>query len=110
MEGRDPLKSTQMKGGMGMVVAELTIIPLEGAEMRPFVDAAVEVVAESGLKYEVEPMGTCLEGELDQVLDTVKRAHRAALDKGTDRLITEIRIDEDRSERLSLEHETKGYR
>lgn len=92
-----------------MVIAEFSITPLDEEEMRPFVDAAIDEVKKSGLKYEVEAMGTSIEGELDQILDVVKKAHYAAKQKGAKRIITEIRFD-DRSEVVSMEEELEGYR
>ena len=91
-----------------MVVAELSIIPLEGIEMRPYIDAAVQAVRESGLKFEVEPLGTSLEGDFDEVMETIKKAHRAALASGADRVLTEIRIDEKKEATLTLDKELSG--
>jgi uncharacterized protein YqgV (UPF0045/DUF77 family) len=54
-------------------------------------------------------MGTTVEGELDQVLETVKRAHKAVRSKGVHRFITEIRID-DSEEGVTIERELEGYR
>lgn len=93
-----------------MVVAEFTVIPLAEQEMRPFVDAAIAAVKRSGLKFEVGALGTTLEGELDQVLDAVKEAHRAVMAQGSDRVITELRIDERRKASHTMAHEVAGYR
>ena len=92
-----------------MLVAEFSITPVVGDDLSPYIDAAVDVVKQSGLKYEVEPMGTTLEGELDQVLEIVAKAHKAVRDKGADRIMTEIRID-DRKEGVTIEREVGSYR
>lgn len=91
------------------VVAEFSVTPLVEGEMKPFVDAAVDEVKKSGLKYEVDAMGTTVEGELDEVLDTVKRAHNAVRQKGVHRFFTEIRID-DKEEGATIEEEVEDYR
>lgn len=91
------------------VVAEFSVVPMVEGEMRPYVDAAVEEVKKSGLRYEVDAMGTTVEGDLDQVLDTVKRAHKAVLGKGVHRVLTEVRID-DKEDGATLEQEVEGYR
>ncbi|HEY9766069.1 MAG TPA: MTH1187 family thiamine-binding protein [Chroococcales cyanobacterium] len=91
-------------------MAEFSIIPLAGVEMRPYVDAAVQVVRESGLKFEVEPLGTSLEGEFDEVMETIKKAHLAALECGAGRVLTEIRIDEKKEAPETMEKELSGYR
>jgi uncharacterized protein (TIGR00106 family) len=92
-----------------LVVAEFSVTPMVEGELRPFVDAAVEEVKKSGLKYEVDALGTTVEGEIDQVLDTVKRAHHAVREKGAHRVVTEIRID-DKESGTTMEDELTGYR
>lgn len=94
---------------MTIVLAEFSITPMTEGDMKPFVDSAVEEIEKSGLKHEVGPVGTTVEGELDQVLDAIKRAHLAALHKGAKRVVTDIRLDEKEGD-LSIEEEVEGYR
>jgi uncharacterized protein (TIGR00106 family) len=91
------------------VVAEFSVTPLVEGQIRPFVDAAVEEVKKSGLKYEVDALGTTVEGELDQILEMVKRAHSAVRDRGAQRVVTELRID-DKQSNTAMEDELRGYR
>lgn len=92
-----------------MAVAEFSVTPVVGEELRPYVDAAVEEVKKAGLKYEVDAMSTTIEGDLDQIFEVVKKAHNAVKQKGADRVLTELRID-DRVEAVTIEEEVKGYR
>lgn len=57
------------------------------------VDRAIEVVQHSGVKYEVGPMETTMEGELDELLDIVKNAQQACIDAGAKRVMTIVKID-----------------
>jgi len=57
------------------------------------VDAAIAVVAESGLPYKVNPMETTIEGEYDEVMALIKRAQEAVLAAGADRVFTLIKVD-----------------
>lgn len=93
-----------------MVIAELSIVPLAGEDMRPAVEIAVEVLKKSGLKYEVGAMGTTIEGELEQVLNVLKEAHQAVVGHGPERVLTELRIDERRTGAASMEHEVASFR
>lgn len=93
-----------------MIVAELSIIPLAGSTMRPYVDAALDVIKRSGLKYEVGAMGTAIEGDLDAVLAVVKKAHEAVKSKGPERVITELRINDGPKGSCSISKELAGYR
>jgi len=47
------------------------------------VDAAIAVVAESGLTYRVGPMETTIEGEYDDIMAVIRRAQEAVLAAGT---------------------------
>lgn len=62
-----------------MIVA-FSVAPAGGASdsVSAAVAAAVRVVAESGLPYELNSMFTMVEGEWDEVMDVVKRAVDAA--------------------------------
>ena len=92
-----------------MVVAEFSVTPVTGEDLRPYVDAAVEEVKKAGLKYEVDALSTTIEGEVDEVFDVVRRAHNAVKSKGADRVMTELRID-DRRTGVTIEEEVEGYR
>lgn len=92
-----------------MIIAELTITPLTDDDLTPFIDAAVDVIKNSGLKYEVDAMGTTIEGEIDQIFDVVRNAHEAVKRLGAERVMTEIRID-DRTSGVTIEQEVDSYR
>lgn len=94
---------------MPSVLAEFSVTPVVEGEMRPYVDSALQEIRNAGLKHEVGPVGTTVEGEIDQVLDAIKNAHQAVLNRGADRVVTEIRIDEKRGG-LTMEQELSGYR
>jgi uncharacterized protein YqgV (UPF0045/DUF77 family) len=59
------------------------------------VDAAIAVVAASGLPYRVGPMETSLEGEYDAVMEVIKQAQAAVLAAGASRVFTLVKIDND---------------
>jgi uncharacterized protein (TIGR00106 family) len=57
------------------------------------VDAAIAVVAASGLPHRIGPMETTVEGEYDQVMALIKQAQEAVLAAGAKRVFTYIKID-----------------
>ena len=57
------------------------------------VDAAIAVVARSGLPYKVSPMETTIEGEYDTIMALIKQAQEAVLTAGADRVFTLIKVD-----------------
>lgn len=61
-----------------MVVLEFSVSPLgAGESVSPYVARCVEIVEQSGMDYQLHAMGTLVEGELDQVLDVLKRCIEA---------------------------------
>lgn len=51
------------------------------------------ILAESPLQYQVHAMGTSLEGDLESILDVVRRCHEEAR-KHADRVLLELSLDD----------------
>jgi uncharacterized protein (TIGR00106 family) len=76
-----------------MVLLDFSMTPLgKGESVSPYVARCLAVVAASGLDYRLHAMGTTVEGELDQVLDVVRRCF-AALESDCVRISCSIKID-----------------
>ena len=61
-----------------MVLLEFSISPLgEGESVSGYVARSLDLIDKSGLDYQLHAMGTIVEGELDQVLDLMKRCIEA---------------------------------
>jgi len=74
------------------------------------VDKAIEIIQESGVKYEVGPMETTMEGDnLDKMLEVAKAAHLACFKAGAGRVVTIIKIA-DALEGTSIEAKVGKYR
>jgi uncharacterized protein (TIGR00106 family) len=58
----------------------------------PLVDRAIQVIAQSGVHYEVGAMETVMEGELDRLLEIAKASHLACMEAGAERVVTVIKI------------------
>ena len=57
-----------------MVLLEMSVIPLgAGESVSRYVAQCIQIVEESGLDYELNPMGTVVEGELAEVLELMRR-------------------------------------
>ena len=58
-----------------MVLLEMSITPLgKGDSVSEYVAECVDIVDQSGLDYELHAMGTIVEGELEEVLDLMRRS------------------------------------
>jgi uncharacterized protein (TIGR00106 family) len=57
-----------------VVLLEFSMFPTDqGESVSDFVKRSLEIIDDSGLDYRLGPMGTTIEGEIDQVLDVVRR-------------------------------------
>jgi len=72
----------------------LQVIPkVPGEELYSTVDIVIELIKNSGVKYEVGPMETTMEGELDKLLEIVKEAQEVCIQAGAVRVLSVIKID-----------------
>lgn len=95
-----------------MVIADIAVMPLVPAvsedELYKQVDAAIDYIKSSGLKYEIGAMSTTVEGEYDEVLDLIKKVHRIPFEVGSERVITVVRIDEKKGG-LTIDEKLKNH-
>ena len=76
-----------------MVLLEFSMSPLgKGESVGKYVSRSLEIIDRSGIDYRLNPMGTVLEGEWDDVLRVVKRCYER-MRKDCDRISSSIKID-----------------
>lgn len=73
------------------------------------VDAAIAVIAASGLKYRVTPFETVMEGSYDRIMEVVKLAQQACYDAGAESLMTYLKIQSNGSGDVSIEDKIGKY-
>ena len=74
-------------------IAELSIFPLDkGEHLSGYVSRAVKIISSSGLEYEINAMGTCFEGDVDEVMDIAKKCVRD-LSADSDRIYLMLKLD-----------------
>ncbi|MFA5065097.1 MAG: MTH1187 family thiamine-binding protein [Dehalococcoidia bacterium] len=79
------------------VVAEISVVPLGtgSASVSQYVAGCMDVlIGNSGVKHRLTPMGTILEGPLDQVLKITRAMHEVPFKKGALRVVTTLKIDD----------------
>ena len=72
------------------------------------VDKAIEVIANSGLRYKVTPFETVMEGSYDKIIEVVKKAQEACYEAGADSLMTYVKIQTSKSD-VSIEDKMEKY-
>lgn len=73
------------------------------------VDKAIAVVQNSGVQYEVGPMETTMEGELEVLLEIVKQAQEACIQHGALEVMTHVKIHY-RPTGVTIAEKTAKYR
>lgn len=96
-----------------MVIADVAVVPLRPykgeEEMYKVVDACIEEIKNSGLKYEIGAMSTTIEGDFDEVFELLKKIHKIPFDLGCERVITTARIDE-KAGGITIDEKLKNHR
>jgi len=72
------------------------------------VDAAIAVIAASGIKYKVTPFETVMEGTYAQIMDIAEQAQKACYAAGADSLMTYIKIQSSTTD-VSIEDKMEKY-
>lgn len=87
----------------------LQILP-SSKEIHPYtiVDAAIEVIAASGIRYKVTPFETVMEGTYAQIMDIVEQAQKACYAAGADSLMTYIKIQSSKAD-VSIDDKMEKY-
>lgn len=91
-----------------MVLLEFSMYPTDqGTSVSDFVGRSLEIIDDSGLPYKLGPMGTCLEGEWDEVMEVVRLCYER-MNQDCDRIACQIKIDarKGQSGRLDAKVET----
>ena len=60
----------------------------------PVVDRAIAAIKATGIKHQVCPMETVLEGTLDECLVAVRAAHNACFEAGVRKALTFVKISD----------------
>lgn len=75
------------------VIIEFSIFPLDkGVSLSPYVARALKMIQDSGLSYELNPMGTCVEGEWNDVMALVDRCFQT-LEQDCSRINLSLKAD-----------------
>jgi uncharacterized protein (TIGR00106 family) len=72
---------------------EFSMIPLDkGASYSEYVAGSMNLIEESGLDYRMNPMGTVVEGEWDELMALLTRCYKR-LEAISDRVMVTVKFD-----------------
>ncbi|MFW5790220.1 MAG: MTH1187 family thiamine-binding protein [Bacillota bacterium] len=89
-----------------MAIAEVTVIPLGTGDtsLSSYVADCHRVLKqESEIEYQLTPMGTIIEGELDRIFEVVKKLHQVPFGAGALRVSTSLKIDDRRDKTATMD-------
>jgi uncharacterized protein (TIGR00106 family) len=76
------------------MIAQFKVVPIgKGESLSSYVAECVAIVEKSGLRFQLTPMSTIVEGEYSEVMEVIKRCHDRVLEL-SDRVSISIEIDD----------------
>jgi uncharacterized protein (TIGR00106 family) len=88
----------------------LQIVPLVNKVGYSYVDKAIEVIQKSGVKYEVTPFETVMEGPQEKLMEIARLAQEAVFEAGAEEVLVYYRIHARRSAKVTMEEKTTKFR
>ena len=88
-----------------MAIAELTVVPLGTKEtsLSNYVAGCHQVLKEQDkVEYQLTPMGTILEGDLEDIFAITRKMHEVPFENGALRVTTSLKIDDRRDKKGSM--------
>ncbi len=97
---------------MSTVNLAIQILPLhlQQEEAYKIIDAAIAVVNQSGLKYEVCPFETVIEGPYEQVMQVMNQMQDACYAAGASTLLVNMKLHRSATKDLAIDDKIGKYR
>lgn len=94
-----------------MAVLELTVIPIgtKKTSVSKYVAGCEKVLkGYENLEVRLNPMGTVIEGDIDEALKAIRACQESVFKNGADRVYSVIKIDDRRDKKASLDQKIKS--
>ena len=89
-----------------MALLEITVAPLGtgNTSVSKYVAACHKLLElEEGIKYQLTPMSTVIEGDIDKLFEVAKRLHNVPFQEGAMRVSTSMKIDDRRDKESTID-------
>ncbi|GIN85076.1 hypothetical protein J6TS2_14620 [Heyndrickxia sporothermodurans] len=79
---------------MANALVSIQIIPKtkNGEDVIPYVDEAISIIDQSGVKYQVHPLETTMEGELTELFAIIEKMNKRMMELGCINVISQIKV------------------
>ncbi|QJD82691.1 MTH1187 family thiamine-binding protein [Cohnella herbarum] len=95
-----------------MAIVQVTIVPLGTGtpSVSDYVAAVHQVLEQNSerVKFQLTPMSTIIEGDLEDLLSVVRRMHEVPFENGAMRVSTSITIDDRRDKHGTMEQKLQS--
>ncbi|SFL34674.1 uncharacterized protein, MTH1187 family [Gracilibacillus orientalis] len=97
---------------MAEALVSVQIIPktANGEDSIPFVDEAIKIIEQAGVKYQVNPLETTLEGDLAELLSVIEKMNQRMHELECPSVISQVKIYSRKDHEASMGELTKKYR
>ena len=97
---------------MANALVSIQIIPRtkNGGDPIPYIDEAISVIINSGVKYQVNLLETTMEGDLHELLAIVEKMNERMVELGAPSIISQIKVYFNPEEGASMDQLTEKYR
>jgi uncharacterized protein (TIGR00106 family) len=90
------------------MLVEFSVIPIgSSSSVGDQIAEVLRIVDASGLPYKINPMGTVVEGEWDEIMKLIKKCHKKVM-TDEDRVITTISIDDRKGKPNRIDEKVKS--
>jgi len=90
------------------MLVEFSILPIgSSSSIGDQIAEVLRIVDASGLPYKINPMGTVVEGEWDEIVKLIKKCHKKVM-TGEDRVVTTISIDDRKGKPNRIDEKVKS--
>ena len=89
----------------GHVVALLSVVPIGtgDASLSHYVASCLKILKDrNDVSYQLTPMGTVIEGPIDNILEVTRQMHEVPFNEGVYRVVTTLKIDERRDKPFTM--------
>ncbi|MDX8047460.1 MTH1187 family thiamine-binding protein [Gracilibacillus sp. S3-1-1] len=97
---------------MAQSLVSIQIIPKTptGEDSIPFVDEAIKIIEQSGVSYQVHPLETTMEGDLQELLAVIEKMNARMHELDCPSVISQVKIYSRKDRQASMTNLTEKYR
>lgn len=95
-----------------MAICQVSVVPLgtKTTSLSPFVAALTKRLDDLPIKHQLTPMGTVLEGGLDEIFEAIRAIHEVPFEHGAARVMTLVNIDDRRDKAATAQGKVDSVR